>query len=93
MKLFFSRIIRAIERNSRANERRKLTQELEQINHDREWAAHRVRQILDRLNVLGKADLDSYLNRNKPVKSVSQMIEEDDCGVPDGLVGEWKAPV
>ena len=92
MKLF-DKLIRAIERNSRQNERRKLVMELEDIMIDRDHENPRIRQIIERMNVLDRADLDSYLNRDKPVKSVSQQIEEDDCGVPDGLVGEWKAPV
>lgn len=87
------KLIRAIERNSRQNERRKLVMELEDIMIDRDHENPRIRQIIERLNVLDRADLDSYLSRDKPVKSVSQQIEEDDCGVPDGLVGEWKAPV
>lgn len=85
------RFIRAIERNSRSNERRRLIEELEDIYATRDYNDSRAKWIGERLEALGKADLDAYLNRHLPVKSVSQMIE-DDCGVPEGLVGEWKAP-
>jgi hypothetical protein len=103
----FSKIIRAIERNSRQNERRKLVEELEDIFITRNYNDKRAQQIMERLGSLRRDDSCAYLNRDKPVKSVSQMIAEDDCGVPasyyrtkqafdddlEGLVGEWKAPV
>lgn len=93
MKRFFDRLIRAIERNSRNNERRKLIEELGWLYVDGQHKSPRSKQIVERLDFLAKQDLDSYLKRNKPVKSVSQMVEEDDAGVPEGLVGESRAPV
>lgn len=91
----FQKLIRAIERNSRSNERRYLVEELEDMMIDTYCIDHRSRihQIEERLRALAKSDLNADLNRNKPLKSVSQMVKEDDCGVPEGLVGEWRAPV
>lgn len=89
MKLLHN-IIRAIERNSRQNERHQLVEELDDLYAARDYDSPRIVQIIERLNVLNRDDLQAYMERNQPIKSVSQMVE--DAGVPDGLAGEWKAP-
>ena len=76
MKLF-SKLIRAIEANSRNNERKKLQQELEDIFLDREYNDRRARQIMERMHVLAGQDLSGYLNRNVAVKSVSDMVKDE----------------
>lgn len=76
MKLL-SNLIRAIERNSRSNERRQLTEELQDIYICREYDDRRARQIIERLHVLAGEDLSGYLNRNSPVKSVSDMVRDE----------------
>lgn len=86
MKLF-DRFIRAIERNSRENERVKLVAELDALDADRDHAVKRIPQIIARLDLLANADIAEYLNRHEPVKSVSQMVE-DDATLPEGA---WKA--
>lgn len=92
MKLF-NRLIRAVERAGRSQERRQLTDELQDIFNQRKFDDQRAHWIIDRLSVLDGADLDAYLNRDKPIKSVSEQVKDAEYSAPEGLAGEWKAPV
>jgi hypothetical protein len=76
MKLF-SNLIRAIERNSRSNERKHLTEELQDIYIARKYDDDRARWIIERLHILAGEDLSGYLNRNSPIKSVSDMVKDE----------------
>lgn len=87
----FDRIITVIERNSRDTERRNLYRERYQLAREREYGAHRLSQIESRLAVLRGMDQEIAYGRLSMPKQHVEIIE-DDCGVPEGLVGEWRAP-
>lgn len=103
----FDRFTRAIERNSRDNERRNLVAELDQLFIDRDYIEHRIPQAIERLATLREADQEAtYGKPAAPKRPIIEIVEDDatpahhwhgykhkDCGVPDGLVGEWRAPV
>lgn len=90
----FARLIRAIERLNLRAERRKLCAERHAIyrNDLSLVAACRLVAIDRRLSELGDKPRRAvpYIGEES-VRMVRPMVE-DDCGVPDGLVGEWRAP-
>lgn len=85
---WFNRFTAWLDARERADERRTLRRELDMLDR---LTAHRKPQIIARLEKLRLADQQaSYGQAHFPARRFS--IVEDDCGIPEGLVGEWKAP-
>lgn len=87
----FSKFIAHMDAQERADERLALCREMDELDRDRDYIAHRVPQIIARLVVLRREEQEALYGKPSPVRKIE--IIEDDIGSPDGLVGEWKAPV